>query len=145
MKKEHCPIELFGPYLSDPVEIQYVMTGISAGFPSPAMDFMETRLDVNKLLIKNPLTTFYAKVNGSSMTGAGINDGDILVVDRSLKPEHKSIAVCHINGEFTVKRLLSENGELFLKPENDQFKPLKINEHDNFSVWGIVTHVISKV
>lgn len=145
MKKEHSPIEFFAPDLSNPVEIQHVAAGISAGFPSPAMDFMETRLDVSKLLIKNPLTTFYARVSGTSMTGAGINDGDILVVDRSLRPEHKSIAVCHIDGEFTVKRLLSENGELFLKPENDQFRPLKISEHDNFSVWGIVTHVISKV
>lgn len=143
--KKKSGLEFFTPDTSLPLEIPHADTGISAGFPSPAMDFMETRLDINKLLIKNPLATFYVKVNGNSMVNAGIKNGDLLIVDRSLSPENSSIAVCFIDGEFTVKRLLVEKDGLMLMPENEHYPPIKITESNTFFVWGIVTHVISKL
>ncbi|NUY80382.1 translesion error-prone DNA polymerase V autoproteolytic subunit [Flavobacterium sp. MAH-1] len=144
MKKKN-ELEFFAPDTNFPLEIPHADTGVSAGFPSPAMDFMETRLDINKLLIKNPLSTFYVKVNGNSMVNAGIKNGDLLIVDRSLSPENSSIAVCFIDGEFTVKRLLVEKDGLMLMPENEHYLPIKITEGNTFFVWGIVTHVISKL
>ena len=118
---------------------------VSAGFPSPALDFMEHAIDLNKHLARNPLSTFYIKVEGSSMTGAGIDDGDLLVADRSLEPHDGRIAICLIDGEFTVKRLKLDEGCLYLVPENPDYQPLKISEENQFVIWGIVTYVIKKI
>lgn len=120
-------------------------SGVSAGFPSPADDYVELKLDLNKYLIRHPSATFYVKVKGDSMKGAGINDGDILVVDRSLEPKNNDVAVCVIDSEFTVKKLRKTKDELYLMPENEEFKPIRVTEDNNFQVWGVVTYIIHKV
>lgn len=124
---------------------QFISSGIKAGFPSPAADFEENKISLDKTLVKNAEATFYAKASGNSMTGAGIDDGDILVIDRSLEPTNNKIAVCLIDGEFTVKRIKIEEDYLFLIPENSNYEPIKIDLHNDFVVWGIVTYVIKKV
>jgi DNA polymerase V len=123
----------------------YFDTGISAGFPSPADDFKQERLSLDSELIKNKEATFFARVSGQSMIDAGLNDNDLLVVDRSLSPAHNRIAVCFLDGEFTVKRLKVEGDEVWLQPENKQYKPIKITPENDFVIWGIVTNVIKKV
>lgn len=133
------------PDFESELRIPYIDFGVSAGFPSPAMDFMETAIDLNKALSENPLATFYIKVDGNSMIDAGINDKDVLVVDRSLEPQNNKIAVCFIDGEFTVKRIQLKKDGLWLMPENPKYNPIKINEENQLIVWGIVTYVIKKV
>ena len=118
---------------------------VSAGFPSPANDFKEKRISLDKTLIKNKEATFYARVSGKSMIGAGLDDGDLLVVDRSLDAENGKIAVCFLDGEFTVKRLLIEKKSITLMPENDSYKPIKVDEGSDLLIWGIVTYVIKAV
>jgi DNA polymerase V len=121
------------------------VTGISAGFPSPADDYMEAGIDLNRELIRNPGATFFGRVKGFSMQDAGISDGDVLVIDKSLEPRNGAVAVCFLDGEFTVKRIRIENGELFLVPENKEFQPIRITDGNDFMVWGIVTYVIKKM
>ena len=123
----------------------YFDTGISAGFPSPADDFKQERLSLDSELIKNKEATFFARVSGQSMIDAGLNDNDLLVIDRSLSPTHNRIAVCFLDGEFTVKRLKVVNDEIWLQPENKHYKPIKVNPENDFIIWGIVTNVIKKV
>ncbi|MDO6744342.1 peptidase S24 [Tenacibaculum soleae] len=119
--------------------------GISAGFPSPADDFRETRISLDEELIRNKEATFFAKVSGQSMIGAGLDDNDLLVIDRSIAPENNKIAVCFLDGEFTVKRLRVTKDEVWLQPENPDYPIIKITEENNFVIWGIVTSVIKKV
>ena len=138
-------LEFFTPESTSPLEIVLVQAGISAGFPSPADDFKEFKISLDKTLVKNKEATFYAKVSGQSMVGAGIDDGDLLVVDKSLEPKNNSIAVCFIDGEFTVKRLKAYGKDVYLQPENPSYKAIKVTDDNNFQVWGIVTHVIKKV
>ena len=118
---------------------------IRAGFPSPAEDYLNESLDFNRDLIKHPEATFYGRVQGDSMIGAGICDGDIAVIDRSIEAEHGNVVVAYINNEFTVKFLdLShkKDGYIELKPANDAFQPIRIDEDDNFEVWGVVVYTI---
>ena len=120
---------------------------IRAGFPSPAEDYLSDSLDFNRDLIKHPEATFYGEVEGDSMIGIGINEGDIAVIDRSIEAEHGNVVVAYINNEFTVKFLdLShkKDGYIELKPANDAFQPIRINEDDNFEVWGVVIWTIKK-
>jgi DNA polymerase V len=114
-------------------------------FPSPADDFLEGRLDLNKALIKNPSSTFYARVKGESMVGDGVSDGDLLVIDKSLTPYSNCLAVCFLNGEFTLKRVKIEGESLWLIPSNDKFKPIQVNKENDFTIWGIVSYIIKKV
>jgi len=123
----------------------FVDTGISAGFPSPVNDFSESRISLDDELIKNKDSTFYAKVKGQSMIGAGLDDNDLLVIDRSLPPENNKIAVCFLDGEFTVKRLRVDKNEVWLQPENPNYPIINITDENDFMVWGIVTNVIKKV
>lgn len=123
----------------------YMDIGISAGFPSPADDFKETRISLDEELIKNKEATFFARVSGQSMIGAGLDDNDLLVIDRSIEPANNRIAVCFLDGEFTVKRLRVEGTDVWLKPENPNYPVIKITEDNNFIIWGIVTSVIKKV
>ncbi len=125
--------------------ILFFNSGISAGFPSPAEDFKEERLSLDDELIKNKEATFFARVSGQSMTGAGLDDNDLLIIDRSLEPENNKIAVCFIDGEFTVKRLKVENNCIWLLPENPKYKAIKVTEDNELVIWGIVTTVIKKV
>jgi DNA polymerase V len=119
--------------------------GISAGFPSPADDFKETRISLDRELVKNKEATFYARVSGDSMVGAGLDDGDLLVIDRSLNPENGKIAVCLVDGEFTVKRIKKEKNGLYLMPENKKYKPIELKEENELIIWGVVEYVIKKV
>jgi len=122
-----------------------VEQGISAGFPSPADDFTEVRISLDKELIKNKEATFYARVSGDSMVGAGLDDGDLLVIDRSLSPENGKIAICFIDGDFTVKRIKKEKGKFYLMPENKKYKAIELNEDNELIIWGVVEYVIKKV
>ena len=119
--------------------------GISAGFPSPADDFKEIRISLDKEIVKNEEATFYARVDGESMLGAGLSDGDLIVIDRSEEPKNGSVAVCFLDGEFTVKRLKIKNEEIYLMPENSRYSPIKIDEGNELSIWGIVTYVVKKM
>jgi len=123
----------------------FVDTGISAGFPSPADDFKQQRISLDKELIKNKEATFFARVSGKSMIDAGLDDNDLLVIDRSIEPINNKIAVCYLDGEFTVKRLKVTDDCIWLIPENKDYKPIQITDDTNFVIWGIVTHVIKEV
>ena len=117
-------------------------SSVSAGFPSPAADYVEASLDLNELLVKHPAATFFVRCSGDSMTGAGIYQGDILVVDRSVEPRDGMIVVAAIGGEFTVKRLSIKEGEAWLMPENPAYKPIKAGEGVELAIWGVVTSSI---
>ena len=138
-------IQFFLPDLENQVELPYISSGIKAGFPSPAADFDESKISLDHVLVKNKEATFYAKASGNSMIGAGIDDGDILVIDRSLEPQNNKIAICFIDGEFTVKRIKIEDENVFLMPENKNYKPIQIAEENNLIIWGIVTYVIKSL
>ena len=122
-----------------------VNEGVSAGFPSPADDFKELRISIDKEVVKNETATFYARVSGESMQGAGLDDGDLLVIDRSLEPEDNKIAICFIDGEFTVKRLKVEKDCVYLMPENPNYQPIKVTEDNELIIWGMVTYVVKKL
>ncbi len=126
------------------LDLQLIEGGVSAGFPSPASDFLDQAIDLNKHLIKNPSTTFIAVTDGNSMKDAGITDKDLLIIDKSLRPTNGKIAVCIIDGEFTLKRLKVTREGIWLVPANNEFKPTKITEFNDFSIWGIVTYSIQK-
>ena len=138
-------IEIFIPESDEKMEMPYVSSGIKAGFPSPAADFDEVRISLDQIVVKNKAATFYAKASGNSMIGAGIEDGDVLVIDRSLEPVNNKIAVCFIDGEFTVKRIKIEKDSICLAPENDAFEPIQITESNQLLIWGIVTYVLKKI
>jgi DNA polymerase V len=143
--KKDPKLTFFTPDLESKLRIPFIKEGVSAGFPSPAADFMENGIDLNTELSENPLATFYIKVKGNSMIDAGINDKDVLVVDRSLEPQNNKIAICFIDGEFTVKRIQLEQDCLYLMPENPNYPPIKVTEENQLIIWGIVTYVIKKV
>ncbi|MDC0631257.1 translesion error-prone DNA polymerase V autoproteolytic subunit [Flavobacteriaceae bacterium] len=144
MKKEN-KLEFFIPKKENGLGQWLAEEGISAGFPSPADDFKETRISLDRELIKNKEATFYARVSGDSMIGAGLDDGDLLVIDRSLNPENGKIAVCLIDREFTIKRIKKEKGRLYLIPENKKYKPIELKEENELIIWGVVEYVIKKV
>jgi len=118
---------------------------VSAGFPSPAADYEEDKLDLNKHLIKHPAATFFVRVTGDSMVEAGIHNGDLLVVDRSLEPRDKSVVIAIVNGELTVKRIRIRKKKITLEPENENYSAQQINEDMEFEVWGVVTNVIHEL
>ena len=142
--KETEKFQFFSSDVDEESEIPFYASSVSAGFPSPADDYTELSLDLNKHLIKHPSATFYARVKGDSMINAGINDGDLLVVDRALEIYDNCIAVCIIDGEFTVKRLKKQKEKILLIPENEKYKPIEVSEFNDFEVWGIVAYVIHK-
>jgi len=118
---------------------------IPAGFPSPAQDYVEGRLDLNEHLIMHEASTFFVRADGYSMIGAGIHPDDILIVDRALEAAHNRIIIAIVDGELTVKRLKIEADEYWLVPENNDYPPLRIHEGIDFTIWGVVTYVIHKV
>ena len=126
-------------------QIHMAQEGVSAGFPSPADDFKELRISIDQEVVRNEEATFYARVSGESMQGAGLDDGDLLVIDRSLEPQNDKIAVCFIDGSFTVKRLKVDVDCVYLMSENKNYKPIKVSEGDELLIWGIVTYVVKKV
>ena len=143
MKKEK--ITFLKPKEGNSIGQWLVEQGISAGFPSPADDFKEVRISLDRELVKNRDATFYARVSGESMVGAGLDDGDLLIIDRSKSVENGKIVICLIDGEFTVKRIKKEKDRLYLIPENKKYKKIELKEGNELIIWGIVTHVIKTV
>ena len=135
----------YAPIKEEGLGVPLSKNTVSAGFPSPADDFKEKRISLDKTLIKNKEATFYARVSGESMIGAGLDDGDLLVIDRSLEAEHGKIAVCFLDGEFTVKRLHIDKDNITLMPENKSYKPIKVPKDSDLLIWGVVTYVIKAV
>jgi DNA polymerase V len=132
-------VELFTPDLSTRFEIPFYSCPITAGFPSPAESFLEGTLDLNTHLIRHPAATFFVRVVGDSMTGAGIFPGDILIVDRSLEPQDKNVVIAVVDSELTVKRLRFFKERLVLVPDNDAYPTIEIHQHQSFEIWGVVT------
>lgn len=118
---------------------------VSAGFPSPAEDYIEGLIDLNEHLIQNPSDTYLVRVSGTSMVGAGILHGDILIVDRSLQPKDKSIVIACIDGENTVKRYCKRGRQVYLEPENDEYQSIQLTEDQEIRIWGVVVHAIHTV
>jgi DNA polymerase V len=137
--------ELILPETKETSSLPFFAGRVPAGFPSPAEDFLERRLDLNEYLIRNEPATFLVRVSGNSMKLAGIFDGDLLIVDRSVPPENGRVIVGVVHGEFTVKRIQKKGGSLYLMPENDDFKPVRVTEEMNLQVWGVVTWAIHRV
>lgn len=138
-------IDIFTPDAGNSIEIPLSGERVAAGFPSPAEEFTTQGLDLNRKLIKNPASTFYARVSGLSMVDEGINDGDLLVIDKSIEPYDGCLAVCFIDGEFTLKRFEKHDGYGLLVPANKEFKAIKVTADNDFCIWGIVTYLIKKV
>lgn len=137
-------LDIYSALTETALDVPVTPSDISAGFPSPALDFADVSIDLNKHLVKHPSATFYGKVKGESMKDAGINDGDLLVIDKSIEPSNGKIAVCYLDGEFTLKRIRIDGKEIWLMPENTDYMPLKMKEDNTLMVWGIVTYVIKK-
>jgi DNA polymerase V len=138
-------LEVYNSNTTTNLSLQLVENGISAGFPSPADDFLDASIDLNKTLIKNKDATFYGRVKGDSMINGGLSDGDLLIIDKSIEPKNGKIAVCFIDGEFTVKRIKIEKELIWLIPENKNYQPIKVTADNDFVIWGIVTNVIKAV
>lgn len=130
------------PDLSTTCERPVFLERVPAGFPSPAGDYMEGKLDLNHHLVKHPAATFFVRVTGDSMIEKGIHSGDLLIVDKSLNPEDGSIVIAALDGELTVKQLEKRNGKLRLLPANKNYEPLEVSEQQSFEIWGVVTNVI---
>jgi DNA polymerase V len=137
-------LEFYSAETTTKLKIPLFESGVSAGFPSPADDYLDLPIDLNEFLIKHPAATFYVRVKGNSMEGAGIRNGDLLIVDRAEEPRNKSIVLGIIDGEFTVKRIKKKGSDLYLMPDNPEFKPIKIDNNMDFQVWGVVTYVVHK-
>lgn len=132
-------LTFFTPEITSDVSLPYVDGGIAAGFPSPAQDYVGEKIDLNAELVKNPSSTFYARAKGNSMKDEGINDGDLLVIDKSLEPKNGDTAVCFLDGDFVLKYIKIEKDAIYLEPANPEFKSIKVTEENNFCIWGIVT------
>jgi DNA polymerase V len=121
------------------------LSRVSAGFPSPADDYIEKALDLEELLVENKAATFFVRVEGDSMLGARIHSGDILVVDRSKEPADGRIVIAVLDGELTVKRIKRDKRKLYLMPENDAYAPIEVSKERDLVIWGVVTSVIHPV
>jgi DNA polymerase V len=139
---ETIGVEFFIPSLSTRFRRPLFQQPVSAGFPSPAEGHLDGKLDLNRHFIKNPAATFFVRVSGDSMTGAGIHDGDLLIVDRSLEPLPGCVAIAVINGEHTVKRLHREGDRLLLLAENADYPSIEVSELEELHIWGVVTCVL---
>lgn len=131
--------------LPDLLELPISQSYVAAGFPSPAEDYLEDKINLQQVLIRNPTATYLVRVRGESMRDARLHDGDILVVDRSLKPSHGHIIIGVVDGEFTVKRLLQKGKQQYLQPANELFPPMEITEEMDFKPWGVVVWSLHKV
>jgi DNA polymerase V len=125
--------------------ISTLSESVPAGFPSPAQDHVDEGIDLNRELIRHPASTFCARVSGDSMRDCGIDDGDLLIIDKALTPREGSIAVCFVDGEFTLKRISIRHDGIWLVPANPQYPALHVTEESNFQVWGIVSYVVKSM
>ena len=138
-------IEILKPDSVESLNIKLSDTPVNAGFPSPAENHLENTMDLNKALVKNPSSTFYARVKGESMINDGVDDGDLLVIDRSVEPYENCLAVCFLDGEFTLKKVRLDGDDLLLVPANEKFKPIRVKKDNDFYVWGVVRYLIKRV
>lgn len=137
--------EILGVDDDESIGIPFYEVSVAAGAPAYIPTYFESTINVSKELIKNKKTTFCVRVNGQSMIDAGIDDGDLLIVDKSIVPENKNIVLAVINGEYTVKRLYRSGEDIFLQPENRNHDPIKITPYMDFRIWGVVTGLIKKL
>ncbi len=135
-------LDIYSTSTATTMDVPIIESGISAGFPSPADDFLDASIDLNKAFIKHPATTFCGRVKGNSMKDLGIHNGDLMIIDKSLEPKNGAVAVCYIDGEFTVKKIKIESDCCWLIPANENYSPIKVTPDNEFVIWGIVTHVI---
>lgn len=138
-------LKIYRPEINSPIEIPLAESGVHAGFPSPADDFLESMLDLNSLVIRHPEATFFARVEGDSMRDEGIVEGDILVVDKAVEPYDGCLAVSYIDGEFTLKRVRIEPDKILLIPANPNYKTIEISSDNEFAVWGVVRWILKSV
>lgn len=141
-------LELFGTaedHQPDREGLPLYLSPVEAGFPSPADDYMEGKLDLHKHLVRNEAATFFLRAHGESMLGAGIHDGDLLVVDRSLEARHNRVVIAALDGELTVKRLVVRQQRVYLAPENPEYAEIDITEREHLHIWGVVSYVIHKL
>ncbi|MFI3269800.1 MAG: translesion error-prone DNA polymerase V autoproteolytic subunit [Rikenellaceae bacterium] len=138
-------IKIFTPDLEASSELPMAESTVSAGFATLAEDARGMKLDLNRELVKNPASTFYARVSGVSMVDDGVDDGDLLVIDKSVEPTDGALAVCFIDGEFTLKRFSDQGDFALLMPANDKYKPIRVDSSNDFMVWGVVRYLIKKM
>ncbi|MFI3262477.1 MAG: translesion error-prone DNA polymerase V autoproteolytic subunit [Rikenellaceae bacterium] len=138
-------LQIYNTDSTSSVELPFSSSGISAGFPSVADDYIDLSLDLNKELIKNPSSTFFARVSGVSMIDEGIDDGDLLIIDKSIEAYDGCLAVAYVDGEFTLKRFQDKGSYGLLVPANSNYKPIKITADSDFKIWGVVNYVIKKM
>lgn len=147
MKISPAHLEILG-VADSPTEregLPLYLSPVEAGFPSPADDFLDRRLDLHKFLVRNESATFFLRAHGESMINAGIHDGDLLVVDRSESAGHNRIVIAAVDGELTVKRLIRRRNRVLLAPENPDYPEIDITEHEYVHIWGVVTYVVHKL
>lgn len=137
-------IEISIADMTSKVSLPYADHGIQAGFPSPAQDYITETIDLNMEVVRHPAATFYGRVNGDSMVNEGIEDGDLIVIDRSIEPADGDLAVCCVDGDFTLKRIKIEPDRVWLIPANETFDPIMITDDNRFEIWGVVTFVIKR-
>lgn len=137
-------IHIFTPDTTSSINLPFADHGIQAGFPSPAQDYIDESIDLNREIVRHPASTFYGRVSGDSMIGESIDEGDIIVIDRSIEPADGDLAVCCVDGEFTLKRIRLEPNRIWLIPANEKFDPILVTPEMRFEVWGVVTHTIKQ-
>lgn len=137
-------VEIISAEISTHLPLPYAEHGIQAGFPSPAQDYISESIDLNHEIVRHPAATFYGRVSGDSMINEGIEEGDLLVIDRSLQPEDGDLAVCCLDGEFTLKRIHIEPDCVWLIPANESFDPILVTPECRFEIWGVVTYTIKR-
>tara|TARA_B110001454_G_scaffold55763_1_gene54476 strand:- start:67 stop:507 length:441 start_codon:yes stop_codon:yes gene_type:complete len=135
-------LDLFQSIKKKQILTPVFLDSVSAGFPSPATDYMENKLDLNEYLIKHPASTFIVKAKGLSMTDAGILSGDLLIVDRSITPKSNDIVIASIFGDLTVKKLQKKENSLFLLSANSDYPSIQVKEEMECFIWGVVTYII---
>ena len=143
---EEVKLYIYSADLSTELNLPYADSGIKAGFPSPAQDYLPESIDLNKTLIRHTETTFYAKVSGDSLNDIGISDGDIVIIDKSLEAQNGDYVAAFIDGEFTLKqfKLDEANNCAWLVPANKKYNPIKVTEDNDFMVWGVITSAIKR-
>lgn len=144
MTKTEVTLNILRPDMSNHMPLPFAEMGVQAGFPSPGQDYLSESIDLNHELIRHPASTFYARVEGNSMAGEGIEPGNILVVDRSIEPSDGDLAVCCLDGDFTLKRIRLSRGQVWLIPSNEAFDPILVTSTCRFEVWGVVTYTIKQ-
>lgn len=140
-------LKLYNNDLSTRLELPYSEEGIKAGFPSPAQDYACESIDLNRVLIRHPETTFYARVQGTSMCDAGIDDGDMVIIDKSLEPTDGDYVAAYIDGEFTLKQLHvdAKTRCVWLMPANEAFSPIRVEPESDFMIWGVIVYTIKRM